>query len=199
MTDLQEQLGRLAGTESTTTAEQADADLNRARRALTRRRTWRVSGAGVFVAAALVAGLTYAAAPGAPRQDLVAYQGQQPQGFTIDKVPAHWEIQGGGPGNLTIAPQDTTDKNPDSFVGKIAVTLQSQDDHSTPSGTDLSVNGRPAVLTDDEGDVESLWIEQDDGVWMQVQIWDARAWSREDIVEFADGIHVLPGAERGRG
>lgn len=198
MTDLHARLGRLAGDETETTNDQADADLLRARRAVTRRRGWRISGAGVFLVAALAAGLT-AQTGGHRDQHLVAYEGQQPQGFTIDKVPAHWEIQGGGPGNLTIGPAGAKDQNPDSFVGKIAITLQSQDDHSTPTGTTLSVHGRPAVLATDEADGESLWIRQDDGVWMQVQIWDARSWSQADIVEFAGGIHVQPGAVRGRG
>lgn len=200
MTDLHARLGRLAGTDTLTTAAHADADLVRARRAVHRRRTWRTGGAAVFVAAALVAGVSYGTAgTQSEQQHLVAYQGQQPQGFTIDKVPAGWEIQGGGAGSLTIAPADATDKNPDSFIGKIAITLQSQDDHSTPTGTKLSVHGLPAVLAKGEADVESLWVRQADGVWMQVQIWDGQSWSQQDIVEFAGGIHVQPGAVRGRG
>jgi hypothetical protein len=218
MNDLQQRLARIAsaeagaGTACTATAgsdlptvlAQADADLARGRRALRRRRTWRTAGAGVFAAAVLAAGLSYAApdgppVQGSPVQELVAYQGQQPHGFTIDKVPAGWEVQGGGAGNLTIAPADAADKNPDNFIGKIAITLQSKDDHSTPSGTGLPVNGRPGLLAKGEGNAESLWVQQPDGVWMQVQIWDARGWTQKDIVEFADGIHVQPGAQQGRG
>jgi hypothetical protein len=200
MTDLHERLGRLAGNDTLTTTAQADADLVRARSAVRRRRTWRTGGAAVFVAAALVAGISYGTGgTSAGQQHLVAYQGQQPQGFTIDKVPAGWEIQGGRLGSLTIAPADAKDKNPDSFVGKIAITLQSQDDHTTPTGTKLSVNGRPSVLSQGEADVEDLWVQQTDGAWMQVQIWDGRSWSQDDLVEFAGGIHVQPGAVRGRG
>jgi hypothetical protein len=132
---------------------------------------------------------------------LVAYEGKQPQGFTIDKVPAGWEIQGGSPGNLTIAPTGAADKNPDSFAGKIAIMLQSVDDKSTPAGTELTVGGKPGVLNTAEGTTtgKNLWVKQPDGVWMLVQIWDASGWTQQDIVEFADGIHVQPGAQRGRG
>ena len=45
----------------------------------------------------------------------------------------------------------------------------------------------------------NLWVRQPDGVWMLVQIWDARGWTERDFTEFADGIHVLPGAQRGHG
>jgi hypothetical protein len=100
---------------------------------------------------------------------------------------------------LTAGDTHLAEENPDSFIGKIAITLQSQDDHSTPSGTAVPVNGRPGVLEKGEQNAESLWVQQPDGLWMQVQIWDARGWSRRAIVEFADGIHVQPGAQQGRG
>jgi hypothetical protein len=56
----------------------------------------------------------------------------------------------------------------------------------------------PAVLVlaagfavgDGEEKAESLWIQQSGGVWPQVQIWDARAWSQKGMVEFANDIHV---------
>jgi hypothetical protein len=218
MNDLHDRLARLteAGAVDVTpvTAGQADADLDRGRRALRRRRVFRSAGASTFVVAALAAALTYSpvAHPGPDAgtgttastvvaAKLVAYQGKQPQGFTIDKVPAGWEIQGGGAGNLTIAPTDAPDRNPDVFEGKIAIMLQSNDDKSTPRGTELKVGGKPAVINPglgtDHG--QNLWVKQPDGVWMLVQIWDARGWSRPDMVEFADGIHVQPGAVRGNG
>lgn len=208
MMDLHDRLDRIAGRVPEPTPAQADDDLARGRRALTRRRTVRKLGASAFVAVAIAAAVTYGTTgdgdPAPPRTvaaKLVAYQGEQPQGFTIDKVPAGWEIQGGSPGNLTIAPADAADKQPDVFVGKIAIMLQSQDDTSTPTGTELTVGGKPGVLNEAQGTDggKNLWVKQPDGVWMLVQIWDARGWTEQNIVEFADGIHVQPGAQRGRG
>lgn len=205
--DLHDRLDRIAGRVPEPTPAQADADLARGRRALTRRRTVRKLGASAFAAVAIAAAVTYSTADrGAPDESaqptrLVAYQGEQPQGFTIDKVPAGWEIQGGSSGSLTIAPTGAADKNPDVFVGKIGIMLQSQDDKSTPAGTAVTVGGKPGVLNESNGHDggKNLWVKQPNGVWMLVQIWDAGGWTQQNIVEFADGIHVQPGAQRGRG
>ncbi|MET0419421.1 MAG: hypothetical protein ABW022_25690 [Actinoplanes sp.] len=208
MMDLHDRLNRIAGPAVPPTTAQADADLTRARRALNRRRAVQKLSVAAVAAVALAGAVTWVNAEGpapAPAQvaatRLVAYQGEQPQGFTIDKVPAGWEIQGGSLGNLTIAPEGIADQSPDSFVGKIAIMLQSVDDTSTPTGTALEVGGKPAVLNE-AGGVEfgkNLWVKQPDGVWMLVQIWDARGWTQADLAEFADGIHVEEGAQRGHG
>lgn len=212
MMNLHDRLELIAGPPADPSAEQADADLTRGRRALRRRHTVRRVGASVFAVAALTAAVTYGTTTGgnspgeqpAPRvaaAHLVAYQGEQPKGYTIDKVPAGWEVQGVNPGVLTIAPVDATDKNPDSFVGKIAIMLQSQDDHSTPTGTEVTVGGKPGVLNTAQGteDGRNLWVKQPNGIWLLVQIWDARGWTQDSIVEFAAGIHVLKDAVQGRG
>jgi hypothetical protein len=132
---------------------------------------------------------------------LVAYQGEQPKGFTIDKVPSGWEIQGVSPGALTVAPIGIKDQEPDSFVGKIAIMLQSQDDKSTPTGTAVTVGGKPGVINDGQGTDhgKNVWVKEPNGIWMLVQIWDGTGWTQESMVEFADGIHVLPTAVQGRG
>ena len=216
--DLHDRLSTLAGRTGVTSAEQADADVVRGRRALRRRRLFRSAGASAFAVAALAAAVTYGAstgngspadtvtatgtsAPAAVATQLVAYQGEQPKGFTIDKVPAGWEVQGVNAAALTIAPKGLADKNPDSFVGKIAIMLQSADDHSTPAGTSIQVDGKPGVINtpEDPGNTKNLWVKEPTGVWLQVQIWDASGWSNAAIVEFGAGIHVLPGAVQGRG
>ena len=217
MMDLHDRLTTLAGPPGATSAEQADADVARGRRALRRRRLFRSAGASAFAVAALAAAVTYGAsggtgspadtkatgtsAPAVVTTRLVAYQGAQPKGFTIDKVPAGWEVQGVNASVLTIAPKGLADKNPDSFVGKIAIMLQSADDHSTPTGTTIQVGDKPGVISKPEGPGNSkdLWVKQPNGVWLQVQIWDASGWSNAAIVEFGAGIHVLPGAVQGRG
>ena len=216
--DLHDRLATLAGPPGVPSAEQANADVARGRRALRRRRLFRSAGASAFAVAALAAAVTYGAsngngspagtttatgtsAPAAAATRLVAYQGEQPKGFTIDKVPAGWEVQGVNAAALTIAPKGLADKNPDSFVGKIAIMLQSADDHSTPTGTSIQVGGKPGVIgtPEDPGHTKNLWVKEPNGVWLQVQIWDASDWSQAAIVEFGAGIHVLPGAVQGRG
>lgn len=216
--DLHDRLSTLAGPAGVPSAEQANADVARGRRALRRRRLFRSAGASAFAVAALAAAVTYGAsngngspagtttatgttAPAATATRLVAYQGEQPKGFTIDKVPAGWEVQGVNAAALTIAPKGLADKNPDSFVGKIAIMLQSADDHSTPTGTSIQVGGKPGVInkSEDPGNTKNLWVKEPNGAWLLVQIWDASGWSDAAIVEFGAGIHVLPGAVQGRG
>jgi len=215
--DLHDRLSTLAGPAGVTSAEQVNADVARGRRALRRRRLFRSAGASAFAVAALAAAITYGASGGngspagtttasgtsapAVATQLVAYQGEQPKGFTIDKVPAGWEVQGVNAAALTIAPKGLADKNPDSFVGKIAIMLQSADDHSTPTGTSIQVGGKPGVINtpEDPGNSKNLWVKEPNGIWLQVQIWDASGWSQAAIVEFGAGIHVLPGAVQGRG
>ena len=216
MMDLQERLGRIAGQGVPATVAQVEADVARGKRALRHRRTLQRAGASAFVVAALTAAVAYGAAdhstgrtvpPAAAGSRtvvtarLVAYTGEQPKGFTIDKVPAGWEIQGVSQFSLTIAPVDAADKNPDVFVDKIGIMLQSKDDKTVPTGTAVPVGGKPGVLAPAQG-VEhgkNMWVKQPDGVWMLVQIWDASGWTQDEIVEFAAGIHVQPGAQRGVG
>lgn len=216
MMDLQEQLGRIAGQAVPATSDQVTADVARGRRALRRRRTLQRAGASVFAVAALTAAVAYgtadhstggAAPPVAAGSravvtaHLVAYTGEQPKGFTIDKVPSGWKVQGVDQFTLTIAPVGAADKDPDVFVGKIAIMLQSKDDKSTPTGTAVQVGGKPGVLAAAQGLAtgKNLWIKESDGGYLIVQIWDASGWTQAEIVEFGAGIHVQPGAQRGVG
>lgn len=219
MKDLHDRLSMIAGSAGALSAEQADADLTRGKRALRRRRAVQGAGASVFAVAALAAVVAYGtndrsaapahqAAPGpapatapAVTTKLVAYQGEQPAGFKIDKVPAGWELQGASDSVLTLAPIGTKDKNIDSFVGKIAVMLQSKDDKQTPTGTNVTVAGKPGVINvpADGGNTRNLWVKQPNGIWLLAQIWDASGWSTDEIVEFGAGLHVLPGAVQGVG
>ncbi|GAA2646468.1 hypothetical protein [Paractinoplanes durhamensis] len=218
MKDLQDRLSMIAGSAGDTSAQQADADLARGKRALGRRRVLRGAGASAFAVAALAAAVVYgttnqSAAPGnqtaaAPAAKspvstarLVAYHGEQPKGFTIDKVPDGWELQGVNESVLTIAPKGFKDKEVNSFVGKIAVMLQSKDDKRTPTGTNVTVAGRPGVINTptDGGATRNLWVQQPDGIWLLAQIWDASGWTTADFVEFGAGLHVLEGAVQGVG
>jgi hypothetical protein len=214
MMELHDRLDRLAGPAVPATSSQAEADLVRGRRALRRRRTVKGAATGVFAVAAAAAALAYGTASppavhstttAAPSSavvstTLVAYKGEQPKGYTIDKVPSGWEIQGVDPSVLTIAPVNDKDKDPHVWVGKIAIMLQSLDEHGTPAGAAVTVAGQPGVLvTSDVPHGKNLYVKQPNGVNLIVQIWDAQGWSDDAIVEFASGIHVLAGAQQGRG
>ncbi|GIF21292.1 hypothetical protein BJ973_005261 [Actinoplanes tereljensis] len=217
MMDLHHRLSTIAGPAGDTSAQQADADLNRGKRALRRRRAFQGAGASVFAVAALAAVVAYgttnqAAAPShqaagpagtstVSTAKLVAYHGEQLKGFTIDKVPAGWELQGVNESVLTIAPIGFKDKEVNSFVGKIAVMLQSKDDKRTPSGTNVTVAGRPGVINTptDGGDTRNLWVQQPNGIWLLAQIWDAGDWTTADMVEFGAGLHVTKDAVQGVG
>ena len=216
MMDLQEQLGRIAGQAVPATPDQVTADLARGKRALRRRRLLQRTGASVFAVAALTAVVAYGTAEhsagrtappaaagsrGVVTAHLVAYTGEQPKGFTIDKVPSGWEVQGVDQFALTIAPVGAVDKDPDVFAGKIGIMLQSKDDKSTPAGTVVHVGGKPGVLAAAQGLAggKNLWIKESDGGYLLVQIWDATGWTQDEIVEFGAGIHVQPGAKRGVG
>ena len=212
--DLHDRFAQIAPASSPPLPAQADQDVARGRNALRRRRAVRGAGASVFAVAALAAAVAYGAgagpshdkapvvaAPAVVSTQLVAYRGAQPKGFTIDKVPAGWEVQGVNAAALTIGPIGMADKNPDSFVDKIAIMLQSQDATDTPTGTAVKVGDMPGVINEglgtDHG--KNLWVKQPNGIWLLVQIWDARGWTDAAMVEFGTGIHVLPGAVQGRG
>jgi hypothetical protein len=227
MTNLRDRLDRLTGPTHPVTKIQAAADLARARQALRRRRTIQGTATGIFAVTAAVAAIAYGTAdlprdssapsaavrPAATRPvttepststvvttRLVAYHGQQPKGYTIDKVPAGWEIQGNDPSVLTIAPIDARNQDPHDWIGKIAVMLQSKEDHSKPSGTAVKVAGKPGVIAaGDPSTTKILYVKQLNGVHLMIQIWDARGWSNDAIVTFGAGIHVLPNAQRGIG
>jgi hypothetical protein len=241
--DLRDHLDLIAGPETPAGVAEADADLARGRRALRRRRAAVGGGASVFVvaaAAAVVVASSSGAAPAKIQQPpaalpttvtttkgvlkqahLVAYLGKQPAGYTIDKVPSGWEIQGDNDYVLTIAPKGITDKDPLSFVGKIMIGLQSSDDHSTPQGTRVDVGSLKGVINEpdrgeapggpqptpsgvdaryqDDSHSKNLWVQQKNGNWLQVQIWDASGWRNADITDFGAGIHVLAGAKKSVG
>jgi hypothetical protein len=163
--DLRHHFDTLAGPEVDPTMDDINADLDRGRRALRKRRTVQKLAGSAFAAAALAAGLTLTmsgtpaattptvAQPGsisAPATRLVAYKGDQPKGYTIDKVPNGWEIQADDRNALILAPKDALDKDPNSFVGKIGIMLQSKDQHGAPKGKKVQVGDVPGVLVPEQ-------------------------------------------------
>jgi hypothetical protein len=152
--DLHRQFAAIAGPEASPTTEQIDADLQRGRRALRKRRTIQTIAGSTFAVAALVAGVSivtdHSATTNAPgtssaATQLVAYTGAQPKGYTIDKVPNGWEIQSDDRYSLILAPKEALDQDPNSFAGKIGIMLQSKD-QGAPQGKAVTVGDTKGVL-----------------------------------------------------
>ncbi len=211
MSDLHTRLDEIAGPTVAPSASTVDADLSRGRRALRRRRASQiVGGSGLVVAAVIAAALAVpsastdrnAAAPvasgGVAAQvstRLVAYTGQQPTGFTLDQVPEGWVVQGVDKYVLTLAPKNATDKDPHSFIGKIAIALSDAVPHDVAK-KDVRVGDKPGVLATMKGstDGRTLFVKQPSGAYLTIQVWDGLGWGENDIVQFAVGVHVNDGA-----
>jgi hypothetical protein len=211
MSDLHTRLDKIAGPAVAPSPSTVDADLSRGRRALRRRRTGRIAaGSGLAVAAAVAAALaipaTFHGANSTPVAGghtstrvvtrLVAFTGTQPAGFTLDLVPAGWQVQGVDTGALTLAPTNATDTDPHSFVGKIGISLES----AVPdvAKTDVRVGDQPGVLAtmkgDRKGDGGTLFVKQPSGAYLSIQVWSGLGWGEKEIVQFATGVHVNEGA-----
>jgi hypothetical protein len=133
---------------------------------------------------------------------LVAWTGTQPPGYQVSWMPSGWVVQGSNPFALTIAPPGDPDTNPDSFLGKLVVMLQSKSVTSPPPGTSQPVNGRAGVFqpaSDAGGDTEILTFQVADGQWVVVQAPMSLGWSSAELAKFAGGVQVLAAAQQGAG
>lgn len=203
-------------------------DLDRGRRLLRRRRLagLAVAAGGTAVAAGIVtAVLTLGpAAPAAPhpapvagqhtrhqqapaaparhkaRQaiKLVSYEGYQAPGYQVSEVPRGWVVQGSNAFALTVAPRDDPDKFVDSFTGKIAVMLKSQDEPAPKGQPNLQVAGHPGFLSR-QGDTWILLYQDPSGQWVDIQFPAKLGWDAPQFAQFAAGVKVLATAQAGRG
>jgi hypothetical protein len=166
---------------------------------------------------------TASSAPVTGKLELVAYKGKQPAGFTVDKVPDGWFIQNSDEGSLVIAPEDPSTPvdnpyngpkgqprvepsvppldDPHSFVGKIVVMLQSKDQSAPEGGRKVKVGEADGVLVGDPAgsDATTLWIEQPNDIYAQVQFWQKIGLTGDQMVEFGAGVHVHKDAVQGVG
>ena len=224
--DLRDQLASIAGPAVAPTVADADADLARGRRALRRRRTAQTVGGSAFAAAAVVAAFVFSTGPGTDgtgpgvtdrgttvsTTQLVSYQGKQPKGFVLDKVPDGWFVQADDVSSIVLAPSSISGKpgvdpsqdpryDPRSFAGKIAVMLQSRDQSGPPPGTAVKVGDRTGVLAQsaDNDSGRTLWIKQPNGVYLLIQFWADIGLSHDQMVDFGAGVHVTKGAKQGVG
>ncbi|GAA0808912.1 hypothetical protein [Spirilliplanes yamanashiensis] len=221
MTNLREHLDLIAGPAAEPSAADVDADIARGRRALRRRRVGQTLAGSAFAVAAAVAALSVAAAGGTvtPPGDrpsvtargelrLVAYQGEQPKGFTVDTVPEGWFIQGDEDFNLVLAPVRAQNPGPDvdpskapifdprDYSDKIAIFLANREIERPNGGTPVTVGAKKGVLTSTGGSSRTLWVEHSARAYLVVQFWQDFGLSEDQMVELGAGVHVHPEAER---
>lgn len=246
MMDLRDAFEDVAGRPVAPTIQQADTDLARGRTALRRRRAIQTAGGSLFTVAAAVAAFAVAtsgtatgpggteaqAPPPASAQSiqLVAYKGEQPKGFTVDEVPDGWFVQSISQSALVIAPDKVKNPGPDvdpskapeydpeMYVGKIAVFLESKD-AGAPEGKSITVGGREGVLRKSlRGDVSdkngrpspeparadgdygsTVFVKQDNGIFLAVQFWGGLGFSEKQQIQLAAGVRANKGAVQGVG
>jgi hypothetical protein len=213
MTEL-ETLFDSARTTQTAPPTAIDADVARGRQALKRRRLGRtpvVAGAAAVVAVAGFALSQHAATPPAPATNasptgaqagirLVAYTGAQPQGYTVDSVPAGWEIQGVDNYVLAIAPVGDKDTNIDSFEGKLVVMLRSKDDTGARAGDAVTIGSQPGVIDhSQDAFVTQVFYTDAAGHRVDIQVPPTLHWTNAEIVAFAASVHVNATAQAGVG
>jgi hypothetical protein len=128
---------------------------------------------------------------------LVDYKGKQLAGFTVDKVPAGWFLGGVNQFALTINPQGDTNTSPDVFEGKLTVLLISKDQAFPTHGTPVTVDGNQGIITDDGG--IAIFFPDNSGHVLDIQIPNKLNWTNDQIVSFAEGVHVTSDALQGVG
>lgn len=209
LTDLTDRLRGLDATGSTPSEDVVAADVSRAGAALTRRRRTRAALGSVALTLALGGGLGIAvvaqgddpseppiARDGVePVVGLVAYEGEQPEGFEVAVIPEGFFVQGSDPYVFTVA-RDGDTSHPLAFEDKLVVSLE---DGIKKQG---DIEGEPVMVGDVEGGLRSNpdgmattleFLQGDFDV--VVQMWSTVGLTDEQLIEFAEGITVTEDAE----
>jgi hypothetical protein len=228
MTDLDQLLAQAAQAHRQPSAPDGvvDADLARGRRALNHRRMRR-SGARSVLAAGLAVGAfavvhqqgstsstpaataqapavtthpaTAAAKPVTLSVKLVAYTGAQPEGYTVDSVPAGWEIQGVNNLDLAIAPVGFADQSLNDFEGKLVVMLLSADATPPTTGVPVDVGVAGTGRISHENPEPILTFKDTSGHWLDIQVPTALHWSDAQVAAFGSAVHANATAVAGVG
>jgi hypothetical protein len=132
--------------------------------------------------------------------NLVAYTGTQPDGYTVDSVPAGWEIQGVDNFALDIAPVGFADKDLNNFVGKLVVMLMSKDQKPPTTGVpvDVGVPGTGRISHFNPGE-PILTFQDSAGHWLDIQVPASLHWTDADVTAFGAAVHANATAEAGVG
>ena len=235
MMDLRNHLQEIAGPRPAAAEDQIAADIVRGRSALRRRRTGLAAGTSALAVAVAAAVITAGAGVGgtepgpagvdrpatAAAAQLVAYQGEQPKGFTIDKVPDGWFIVTDDTYSLLMAPQwaksappgiDPSQApvyDPQMTTGKIAISLESKDNAGPgANGTEVKVGDTTGVLVKEgppmipgkvlpaDGDYGGrVWVRQQSGAHLTVSFPEGLNLGNAQMAELAAGVHVRKEAE----
>jgi hypothetical protein len=184
-----------------------EADLARGRAAL-RRRHRRSGTAALSLAVVAAGGAAWAAtgnhgghtSPSAAARvplkvKLVDYVGQEPPGFHIGVIPQGYDLdlQASNPNEVVIAPTGDTDKDPDSFVGKMVVTAEDAGEYgglASLGNQSVTIGGHPGRVGDD-GTATQIWW-QVGSIIIDVQCWDSIGLTHEQLTSFAGSVSTTP-------
>jgi len=220
MTDLRTLLDEAAGPAAPVSPTVVEADLSRGHRALRRHRARTLGACGGLVASLALGAVAVASSTGlltdpspsassarpavvAPTTPapltvaqaptaLVAYIGAQPPGYTLATIPAGYRIAGSERFYLTLEREDARGSDPALYDDKIAV-FQSVD--ADPQGGEaVTVRGQPATIIKHAG-LSFLYLRQDNGSYLEVQVAAGLNWDNAQLIEFASGITVTQDAE----
>ena len=134
-----------------------------------------------------------------PQIKLVAWVGTQPPGYRVSWMPKGWVVQGSTPYALVMAPPNAADKDPDVYIDKLVVMLQSRDAAAPPADwASQPVNGRPGKF-DVQGDTQILTFQIVGRQWVVVQAPVSLGWDSAKLAKFAGGVQVLVTPQQGRG
>jgi len=129
-----------------------------------------------------------------PTIELAAYRGRQLPGYTVRQVPKGYVLQGISDSVLDVA-ESGDHSSLDTFIGKLVVMLN--DHPGSTAGAPVSVSGHPGHIVDTDG---VLVLTYSDGTHnVEVQAWSNVHISRDQLVQFAEGVTVLPNAQEGHG
>ncbi|HVU61938.1 MAG TPA: hypothetical protein VHA79_11835 [Mycobacteriales bacterium] len=130
--------------------------------------------------------------------NLVAYTGKQLEGFTVDRVPAGWHLSTSTQYALLVTANGSTDDDPSVFVDKLAVLTSSADEHGLGPGDPVTVNGQPGHVDNQAGTL-ILRYNAPNGFGIDIQAPPALHWTADQLVSFAEGVHVTGDAVHARG
>ncbi len=133
---------------------------------------------------------------------LVAYVGQQPQGFHIGTIPQGYglDLQASTAYTVVLAPAGDADKDPDSFTGKLVVSAEDASFYrSLPSlgNQSASIGGVPGRVGDD-GTATQVWW-QVGSIMIDVQCWDSIGLTHDQLINFASTVSTTPELQLSKG
>jgi hypothetical protein len=193
-----------------------DGDLARGKSALRRRRrnaTTATLSLAVIAAGGAVA-LSSSPRPGATDHGsaipastvplkivLVDYVGHEPKGFNIGAIPQGFDLQASSASEVLLAPSGDANTDPDSFVGKVAITAEAASEFDgglAALGTQsATIGGNPGRVGDD-GLATQVWWQVGSTI-IDVQCWDSIGLTQDQIISFAGSVSTTPQLQLGNG